>query len=300
MQKIYKTPTMVDLVVAGLVAFDDVTTPAGSVGRALGGPASYSSVAASLFCKAGMVAVAGNDFPDEYRRLIAGKGVDMTGLQIVEDRTFYWKAKYEGDMESAETLETQINALAKFKPEVPEGYKGAKYLLVSNMDPEMQLRVIEQTDAMTAIDTMDYWIEKKRDALMKTIAAADILFVNDEEAQQLTGKEDLDEAAEEMLKMGPKKVVIKLGSKGSMLFEAEGKFICGAYPIEVVDPTGCGDSFAGTVMGCLASGKDMKEAVIYGSAVASFNAEDFSLGRLKAITLADIDERCEAIRLAKL
>ncbi|MFC2174365.1 PfkB family carbohydrate kinase [archaeon] len=288
---------MVDLVVVGLVAFDDVSTPAGSVEKAMGGAGCYSSVAASLFCKAGLVGVAGADFPAEYTRVLENKGVDLTGLQRVEEKTFHWKGKYEGDMNTAQTIFTHLNSLTKFQAVIPEEYKKSGYLLLTNLDPEMQIELMKQTNAVVAMDTMNYWIDSKKEKLLEAIAASDILFINDAEALQLTGAQGLKDAGAELLNMGPKQVIIKRGANGAMLFEGGDIFSCPAYPLEqVVDPTGCGDSFAGGVMGCLAAGKTMREAIAYGSAVASFNAEGFSLDRLKEVTLDNTRHRCEAIQ----
>ncbi|MCK4327411.1 MAG: sugar kinase [Candidatus Diapherotrites archaeon] len=288
---------MVDLVVAGLVAFDDVSTPHGSVEKAMGGPGCYSSVAASLFCRTGLVGVAGADFPAEYTKVLESKGVDLAGLQVVEDKTFHWKGVYEGDMNAAQTIFTRLNALTQFRAEIPAQYLGVKYLLVTNFDPEIQLELMKQTSAVVAMDTMNYWINNTREKLLEAIAATDILFINDAESLQLTGAQGLEGAGAELLGMGPKQVIIKRGAQGSMLFEGSEVFSCKAYPLEqVVDPTGCGDSFAGGVMGCLAAGKTMREAIVYGSAVASFNAEGFSLDRLREATPESVGERCEAIR----
>jgi len=288
---------MVDLVVAGLVAFDDISTPAGSVSRVVGGAGCYTTVAASMFCKTGLVGIAGSDFSEGNKQLLRSKGVDLAGLQTVGDKTFYWKGKYEGDWNNAITLDTQLNALTKFKPDVPESYREAKHVFLTNLDPELQLAFMAKAKGIVAMDTMNYWIDSKPKALREAIAKADILFVNDAEARQITGEKELKHAAEQLAAMGPSQVVIKLGANGAMLYNSDGHKTYKAYKLEqVVDPTGCGDSFAGAVMGCLAAGKTMREAMLYGTAVASFNAEGFGLERLKAITHSDIDARVAKLR----
>ncbi len=250
---------MVDLVVVGSVALDSVKTPFGDVKDILGGAATYSSVAASIFCRPGLVGVVGKDFPSEHLEFLRAKNIETSGLSVAEGKTFRWSGYYEFDMNQAHTTDTQLNVFSSFKPKIPDAYLGAKYLSV--------------------------------------ISKVDVLLINDAEARQLMDTPNLVHAARMLLKRGPRAVVIKKGEHGALLFTDGVCFFAPAYPLEdLKDPTGAGDSFAGGLMGYLASSGDvsfenMKRAVIYGSAVASFNAEDFSLDRLREIGMKDVSGR---------
>ena len=289
---------MIDLVIAGSVALDTVKTPFGKAEEALGGAATYASFAASFFSKPGIVAVVGSDFPKKHLELLKSRGVDLKGL-AVEGSTFRWEGYYEYDMNEAKTVRTELGSFADFRPKLPEEYKEAKYVFLANIDPELQLDVLNQIKKpkLTVMDTMNYWIESKKGILLEVIKKADVLMLNESEARQLFKTPNLVNAAGEALKLGPKYVIIKKGEHGALMFTDSTHFNAPGYPLEnVKDPTGSGDSFAGAFIGYLAKTDDTSEAsirkaIIYGSAVASFNAEDFSLNKLKAITMDDIEKR---------
>ena len=289
---------MVNLVIFGTVALDSLETPFGKANSVLGGSASYASIAASFFTKPGIVSIIGKDFPKEHIDFFNKKGIDTSGI-IVGEKTFRWQGYYEYDMNEAKTIKTELNSLESYKVKVPESYKNAKYLFLGNMDPGLQLEVINQIKKpdFIIIDTMNFWIQQKKEQLLKTIKKADILVFNDGEARQLFNTPNLVKAANEALKLVSKAVIIKKGEHGALLFCDKKHFSAPSYPMESLkDPTGCGDSFGGALAGYLAKTKDLSEknirkAVIYGSVVASFNAEDFSIGRLKQITNKDLEKR---------
>lgn len=293
---------MVDIVVAGTAGLDDIETPFGKVKDALGGSGIYSAYAASFFAKPGLVSIAGKDFPQKHIGELKKKGISLEGLEI-KGKSFRWEGFYEFDMNEAKTLKTELNVLAEFDPKLPEDYRKAKYLFLANIDPEIQMKIINQMEkpGLVVMDTMNFWIEHKKEELIKTIRNVDILVLNDGEARQLFGTVNLVKAADKALDLGPKAVVIKKGEHGALLFVREdGKrkhFSAPGYPLEVIkDPTGCGDSFGGGLVGYLTKTKDlsernMRKAVIYGSVIASFNAEDFSLERQKKLTMAEIEKR---------
>ncbi len=290
---------MVDLVVVGSIALDSVKTPFGDVKDILGGAATYSSVAASIFCKPGLVGVVGKDFPDEHLKFLRARNIETCGLSVADGKTFRWSGYYEFDMNQAHTTDTQLNVFSSFKPKIPDAYLGAKYLFLANIDPVLQMDVLRQFKdlELVALDTMNFWIETKKKELLEIISKVDVLLINDAEARQLMDTPNLVRAARMLLKRGPSAVVIKKGEHGALLFTDGVCFFAPAYPLEdLKDPTGAGDSFAGGLMGYLASSGDvsfenMKRAVIYGSAVASFNAEDFSLDRLREIGMKDVSGR---------
>jgi len=285
------------ILVAGTLAYDAVKTPFGERERALGGSASHFSVAASFFTDVSVVAVVGEDFDDEA--VLRERGIDLTGVQRVDGgKTFFWKAEYGFDLNTAHTLETQLNVLADFDPTLSEKAASAPILFLANVDPRIQKSVREQSKAtLVAMDTMNYWIEKTPEALAATVAGVDMLVINDAEARELAGEPNLVRAARAIQAMGPRRLVVKRGEFGAALFSEHGYFATPAYPVEeVVDPTGAGDSFAGGMMGYLAATGDvsdatLRRAIIYGSVMASFNVEEFSCDRLLRLTETEIAER---------
>ncbi len=290
---------MVDVVVAGTVALDSIKTPFGEVKEVLGGSAVYSSVAAGEFAKAGIVSVIGKDFPKKYISFLNTIGVSTEGIETKKGDTFRWAGYYDYDMNQAHTTDTQLNVLATFNPKVPESYRGAKYVFLANTDPEVQMKVYGQMKKpkLVIMDTMNFWIQNKKEALTKMIEKVDVIVVNDAEARQYFDTPSLVQAGRSFLKMGPKAVIVKKGEHGALMFTDGACFSAPAYPLEkLVDPTGAGDSFAGGFIGWLArtedtSARNMRKAVIFGSAIASFNAEDFSLNKLKKISRDDIFNR---------
>lgn len=289
---------MVDVVIVGSVALDSVKTPFGEVREVLGGAATFAGFAASFFAKPGIVAVVGNDFPQQHLELLKSRGIDLKGVKV-EGSTFRWEGYYEYDMNEAKTVKTDLGSFAGFKPHLPEDYKEAGYVFLANIDPELQLEVLGRIKKpkLTVMDTMNYWIQNKREKLMEVIRKVDVLLLNDSEARQLFSTPNLVKAAGEALKLGPKYVIIKKGEHGALMFSGSTHFSAPGYPLEnVKDPTGSGDSFAGAFIGYIAKSNDASErsirkAIIYGSSVASFNAEGFSLDRLKQITISDIESR---------
>ncbi len=289
---------MPDPVIVGSVALDSVETPFGKVDDALGGAATFASFASSFFSKPGIVAVVGTDFPEEHLELLKKRGIDLSGVNI-EGESFRWKGLYEYDMNEAKTLKTELGSFESFKPNLPEEYKNAKYVFLANIDPELQLNVLNQISnpKLIVMDTMNYWINTKKEKLMQVMKKIDILLLNDSEARQLFNTPNLVVAAKQALALGPKYVIIKKGEHGALMFSRKSHFNAPGYPLEVVrDPTGSGDSFAGALIGYLAKTDDISEsnirkAIIYGSVVASFNAEDFSLDRMKSISIGDIEKR---------
>lgn len=290
------------LVIVGTVAFDSIYTPRDKAERVIGGAATYASWAASYFTKQiKLVSIVGEDFPDSEIKLLQDKGVDTEGLEVVEGKkSFFWAGKYLDNMNSRETLVTELNVLEDFDPKLPDAYKKADYVLLGNLTPEIQLSVLEQMTErpkLVAMDTMNFWMDVAMDALKKVIAKVDVLVINDEEARQLSEVYSLAKAAEIILEMGPKYLIIKKGEHGALLFDKETVFFAPALPLtEVHDPTGAGDSFAGGFMGYMAMTEEtdmdnMKRAVIYGSLMASFCVEEFSINRLKGLTEDEISAR---------
>lgn len=290
------------LVTVGTVAFDSIETPFGKADMVVGGAATYISLAASYFTKEqGIVSVIGDDFPAEELKHLKKRGIDLEGLQIKEgEKSFYWSGRYHDNMNKRDTLVTDLNVLADFKPVVPKHLRNAKLLMLGNLTPEIQLKVIRQMTKrpkLIGMDTMNFWMDVAMKALKRTIKHVDILMINDEEARQLSGEYSLVKAAKAIHKMGPKFLVIKKGEHGALLFAENKMFYAPALPLaEVYDPTGAGDTFAGGFMGYLAKSKStsfesMKRAVIYGSAMASFCVEEFSIGRLKNLKASEINKR---------
>src|SRR3989338_1198861 len=300
-KKRLKLYCMVDIAIAGSVALDTVKTPFGEAKEVLGGAATYSSFAASFFAKPGIIAVVGEDFPQEHLELLKNRGIDLSVIKK-EGKTFRWKGSYGYDMNEARTLKTELGSFESFKPEVPEEYKKAKHVFLANINPELQLQVLEQmrNPDIVMLDTMNLWIETKKQQLLEVIKKVDVLLLNDSEARELFKTPNLMKAANSALKLGAKHVIIKKGEHGALLFTDTSHFNAPGYPLEVVkDPTGCGDSFAGALIGYLAktgnnSESNLRKAIIYGSIVASFNAEDFSLNRLKTLSSNEIESRYKA------
>ena len=286
------------ITIVGSVGLDTVETPFGSRSELLGGAAVYASIAANLFTQTRIVGIVGKDFPEEHLAFLRAAGVDLEGLQVKEGLTFRWSGRYEYDLNVRHTLDTQLNLFSDFHPVLPEGYRGAPYLFLANIDPELQLEVLTQArPRLSMMDTMDYWIEGKRRELDRVISAVDIVLMNDFEMRQYCGHYSLVEGARKVLAMGPQAVIVKKGEHGAILVTAGGVFLAPAYPLgEVRDPTGAGDTFAGGFLGYLAESGDtdegaLRRAIVHGSVVASFVVEDFSLDRLKGLSKSEIAER---------
>jgi len=291
-----------NLLTVGTVAFDNIETPKGKAEKVIGGAATYISLAASYFVdKVSIVSIIGGDFPASELKYMEKKGINLDGLQIEQDgKSFFWGGKYHDNMNKRDTIFTELNVLADFKPKVPKASKDAKYLMLGNLTPDDQLSTIRQMakrPKLIALDTMNFWMDTAMKDLKKVIKKVDILTINDEEARQLSGEYSLVKAAKKIHKMGPKYLVIKKGEHGALVFHGDKIFSAPALPLaEVNDPTGAGDTFAGGMMGYLASTnktgwEQMKTAVIYGSAMASFCVEDFSVGRLKGLRKSEINKR---------
>jgi sugar/nucleoside kinase (ribokinase family) len=297
--------TPAPVLIVGSMALDSVRTPAGEVQDALGGAADYSSVAASFFAPIQLVGVVGDDFPQEHLDFLASRNIDLGGVQIVPGgKTFRWAGYYDFDLNIAHTLDTQLNVFADFQPALPDAFRKAPYVFLANIDPELQLQVLTQIESpkLTVCDTMNFWIDGKPDALKEVLKHVDIAFMNDAEARQLTGKLSTIKAAKALQELGPKTVIIKKGEHGALLFSGDDHFAAPSYPLEdIADPTGAGDSFAGGFIGYVASQDDislptLRKAVVYGSVMASYNVEDFSLNRLRSLTPADIASRYQAFK----
>lgn len=292
------------LLVVGSVALDSLETPFGRREDVLGGSASYFSVCASFFGPARMVAVVGEDFPNEHVDFFASRGVDLAGLVRQTGRTFRWKGRYEFDLNTAHTLDTQLNVFAQFRPDLPAHYRDSEYVFLGNIDPDLQRNVLDQVKAprFVACDTMNFWIASKRESLLQTLKRVDLLFVNDAEARQLAGEHNVVKAARAILSMGPRSVVVKRGEYGALFFSGEEVFASSAVPLAAVfDPTGAGDTFAGGFMGYLAAARRadhaaMRRAIVVGSVLASFAVEEFSLDRLRTLTPGEIRGRYAEVR----
>jgi sugar/nucleoside kinase (ribokinase family) len=287
------------ILVVGSVALDSIKTPFEAREEILGGSATYFSIAASYFTDVDMVAVIGEDFPEAYIDFFREKGIETTGLQKKPGKTFRWKGEYKADMNTRTTLDTQLNVFADFNPELSPAYRKQKYLFLGNIDPDLQYSVLEQMDnpEFVACDTMNIWIENKPESLLKTLKKIDLLVINDEEAWMLADCSNILKAAKKILAMGPKRLVIKRGEYGAVLFGPRTVFSVPSFPVEnVVDPTGAGDSFAGGLVGYLSNVAmddeiSMRKAVVYGSVMASFNISDFGARRLGELTFTEIEKR---------
>ncbi len=290
---------MADLLVVGSVALDSVSTPFGQVTEVLGGSATYFSYAASFFTSVKLVAVVGEDFPKSHLVTLKDRGVDLSGLQVARGQTFRWVGEYGFDLNEAKTLDTRLNVFAGFQPSLSGAHKKVPFLFLANIDPELQLEVLRQAERpqLVALDTMNFWIEGKRNALLKVLAEVDVLLVNDAEARQLAREPNLIKAARAILSLGPRTVVVKRGEYGALMVSDGSFFFVPAYPMEsVLDPTGAGDTFAGGFMGYLAKQErtdpdSVRRAIVFGSVMASFTVEDFSLSRLVTLRADEIERR---------
>tara|TARA_B110001450_G_C17651948_1_gene493697 strand:+ start:1426 stop:2355 length:930 start_codon:yes stop_codon:yes gene_type:complete len=298
---------MSKLVIVGTVAFDAVETPFGKTDKILGGSASYIGLSASQFkVDSAIVSVVGGDFPQDYLDLFLGKGIDVSSIEMInEGKTFFWSGRYHNDMNSRDTLATELNVLENFQPVVPESYKDAKILVLGNLHPVVQSSVLDQmsdSSTLVILDTMNFWMDHTLDELLEVIKRVDVITINDEEARQLTGEHSLVVAAKKIHAMGPKYVVIKKGEHGALLFNNGNMFSAPAMPLEsVFDPTGAGDTFAGGFAGFLSQFEDinfesMKKAVIYGSILASFCVEKFGTDRLESLKSEEISRRLIAFK----
>jgi sugar/nucleoside kinase (ribokinase family) len=292
------------LLVIGTVAFDAIETPFGKTDKIVGGAASYISLAASYFInEINIVSVVGEDFSQDFLVILKKQGVNLDGLQIKKgEKSFFWAGKYHNDLNNRDTLDTQLNVLADFDPIVPESYKNCEFLMLGNLMPSLQLKVLAQLTTrpkLIVLDTMNFWMDIAMDDLKKVIEKVDVLTINDSEARQLSGEYSLVKAAQKIIKMGPKTLIIKKGEHGALLFNKDEVFFAPALPLEdVFDPTGAGDSFAGGFIGYIAKTKDisfenMKRAIIYGSAMASFTVEKFGTERLIGLTHENVEDRVQ-------
>ena len=298
---------MSNILVVGSLAYDTISTPKGKAERTLGGSANYFSLAASLYSKVRVVGVVGEDYNDKDLEMLTKRKVDVQGLQKVPGKTFHWTGQYKDDMNEAITLATDLNVFEHFNPTLPAEYRNSEYVFLANIDPILQLRVLEQIQEpkMVASDTMNFWISSKLPELKKVLSRVDVLLINEGEADAIAGTENAIAAARKILEMGPKAVVIKRGEYGFVLYSKEGYFILPAFPIaDVVDPTGAGDTFAGAFFGYLAKrdlGYDLhtlKQACVQGCLLASFTVEAFGVERLKSLTWPEVEKRQAAFHTA--
>lgn len=292
------------VLIVGSIALDTVETPFGREVDVLGGAATYAALAASLFAPVRVVAVVGQDFPQGYLDLLASRGVDLQGVRTEPGRTFRWVGRYDSDFNVARTIDTQLNVFEHFQPEIPDPYRTTPYLFLANIDPTLQLRVLDQVSkpALTASDTMNFWINGKHDEVIQVLRRSDLSLLNDVEVRMLAGTGNLAAAARRILDLGPSCVVVKKGEHGAAMWAKASHFAAPGYPLErVTDPTGAGDTFAGGLIGYLAhtgdaSDADLRKAIIYGSVLASFTVEDFSVRRLERVTHDEIAERYQHFR----
>ncbi len=287
------------LLVVGSMAFDSVKTPFGEREDAIGGSATYFSVSASYFTQVRLVAIVGSDFPQSELDFLAARKVDLAGLERSEGETFRWKGEYGYDLNTAHTLDTQLNVFQNFRPQVPAAFSESEFVFLANIDPELQASVVEQVKSprLVACDTMNFWIEGKRDELIETFGMVDMVVINEGEVRELSGDSNVLKGSRKILEMGPKTLVVKQGEYGALLIQKGSVFSAPGLPLEkIYDPTGAGDTFAGGFMGYISSTGDMspgalRRAVIFGSVMASFNVESFSYDRLKTLTQSEIEGR---------
>jgi sugar/nucleoside kinase (ribokinase family) len=287
------------LLVVGSMAFDSVKTPYGEREDAIGGSATYFSVSASYFTQVRLVAIVGSDFPQGELDFLADRNVDLAGLERSEGETFRWKGEYGYDLNTAHTLDTQLNVFQDFRPQVPAAFSESEFVFLANIDPELQASVVEQVKSprLVACDTMNFWIEGKRDELIETFGMVDMVVINEGEVHELSGESNVLKGSRKILEMGPKTLVVKQGEYGALLFQKDSVFSAPGLPLEeIYDPTGAGDTFAGGFMGYISSKGDMspaalRRAVIFGSVMASFNVESFSYDRLRTLTQSEIEGR---------
>ncbi len=297
---------MSKLLIVGTVAFDAIETPFGKTDKILGGAGTYIGLSASQFdVDSAVVSVVGDDFPQKYLDLLTNNNINIDGIEIIKGgKTFFWSGRYHNDLNTRDTLDTQLNVLADFKPVVPSAYKDADIVMLGNLHPLVQLSVLEQIEnpKLVVLDTMNFWMDNTWDDLLKVIEKVDVITINDEEARQLSGEHSLVKAARKINALGPDYVVIKKGEHGALLFHEEEIFFAPALPLEeVFDPTGAGDTFAGGFAGYLAKTEDisfenMKNAIIYGSNLASFCVEKFGTERMQELSAADVQERLEEFK----
>lgn len=291
------------ILVVGTVALDSVETPLGKVSEILGGSATYFAAAASLYTKVNLVAVVGTDFPMERIQFLIDRGVDIRGLQVVDGETFRWSGRYDYRTNTTETLDTRLNVLTGFRPALPEGYKESDFVFLANIDPDLQHEVLQQVPhpKLTMLDTMDFWINNKKESLTSAMSAVDVVTMNEGEARLLAQNESILSAARWILNLGPKMVIIKRGEYGCAMVNEAGYFTAPACLLEQVkDPTGAGDTFAGGFLGYLdrvgeLTEQTMKTAIIHGCATASFTVEEFGVERLRSITTDDITKRYQEL-----
>ena len=292
------------LLVVGSVALDTVKTPFGEAAEVLGGSATYFSTAASFFTTVDLIAVVGEDFPPQHLAFLKSRGIDLTGLERRSGKTFRWQGEYSHQLNEAHTLDTKLNVFETFRPKIPEAYRSPEVLFLGNIDPELQLDVLQKLPRppLVACDTMNFWINGKREALWRVLEKVDILIINDGEARALGGSPNLVKVAQLVLARGPKHLIVKRGEYGVLMFNEKQIFGAPAFPLEDVrDPTGAGDTFAGGFLGYLAAtgnrtNEALKQAIIFGSVMASFTVESFSLDRLRILDYKEIHERFRAFK----
>ncbi len=296
-----------EVLVVGSIAFDDLEMPSGTHLDVLGGAATYSSLAASLFAPTRLVGVVGTEFDEKHLDMLRAHGVDTAGVERAEGKTFRWRGRYAPDLMSRTTLDTQLNVFASFRPKIPAAFRSTPYVLCGNIHPALQLEVVEQVERpkLVAADTMNFWISGEPKALGELLKRIDLLIINDEEARELSGEHNIARAASNILKRGPKELIIKRGDCGALLFDSHGAFFVPAYPLEdVLDPTGAGDSFAGGLMGYLArhdepgpiSAHIMRRAMFFASALGSFCVEGIGTTKIAALKPADVSRRIDQFR----
>lgn len=292
------------LLVVGSMAFDSVRTPFGEATEVLGGSATYFATAASFFTGVNLIAVVGEDFPSSHLEFLASRGIDLAGLERRPGQTFRWRGEYTYQLNEAHTLETRLNVLETFRPKIPDSYRAPDMLFLGNIDPELQLDILQQVKrpGLVACDTMNFWIAGKREALWQVLEQVDVLVINDGEARALGQDSNLVKVAQRVLAKGPKHLIIKRGEYGVLMFHGKHIFGAPAFPLEMVkDPTGAGDTFAGGFMGHLAatgnlSDRNLRQAVVMGSVMASFTVEAFSLDRLRSLDASQIESRYRAFK----
>lgn len=295
------------ILIVGSVALDDIETPIEQHKNLLGGSASYSAVSASFFSPVSFVGIVGTDFPAEHIEFFRSRGIDLAGLKVEQGETFRWSGKYHWDMNSRETLSVALNVFETFSPELPESYRDSRFVLLANIAPSLQNHVLDQSrePEFVIADTMDLWIDTAKEELLRLLGRVDMIILNDGEARQLTGQSSLIKAGRDILALGPEFVAIKKGEHGCLLFGNDRFFSCPAYPLEDIhDPTGAGDTFAGGVAGFLAARcggpvtfDQLKSAIVYGSVLASFNVEAFSLERLRTLSMPEVESRLRTLKL---
>lgn len=298
---------MSKIIIVGTLAFDTIETPFGKVERVLGGSAPFASLAAKTKdIECAIISIVGNDFPKKYIDIFEDKGIDVSQVQIDKNgKTFFWEGRYHENMKSRDTLDTQVNVLEKFNPVLPNNFKEIDVLVLGNLDPEVQIKVIEQfykKPDFTMLDTMNFWMDNSLESLKEVIKKVDLICINDEEVIQLSGCDNLNEGVVSILTMGPKYIIMKRGEYGASVYSSSNKFTCKSYPVDnVIDPTGAGDSFAGSFAGYLAKSKDydfnsISNALIYANVIASFSVEKFGVENMLDLKKSEIDERINYIK----